>query len=436
MTNITLAPRNKTINTRLHLPGSKSIANRVLLLAAIAHGTSLIHNVPDVSEDVNIMLKALESLGVRVNKVESYNKNSITASSSYEIEGCGGEFRNKTGTIFCGNSGTTLRFLTAMLALMPGTYQLTGVERMKERPIGDLIDTLNELGADITYLEEERFPPIRTNFFHDKQSSRIGISGKVSSQYLTGLLMALPLLNREISVRIVDELISRPYIEITRALLAKFGCKVESLGTEYLIRGDAKLQAIEYTIEPDASSASYFLACGAINGKARVDNLSATSLQGDKDFAKVLEKMGAKVDYMANSIMVRAQDRLKGVTVDMQQMPDVAMTIAVLALFAEGDTTINGIASWKVKETDRLKAMYNELTKLGAKVSITDSSITITPPSKINSNVAVDTYEDHRMAMCFSLVAVYGEAVTINDYECVGKTFSNYFTVFEQLCYS
>lgn len=435
MTNLSLAPRSKLINARLHLPGSKSIANRVLLLAAVAHGTSVIHNVPDVAEDVTIMLQALQSLGVRINKVESYNTSSVTASSSYEVEGCGGEFREKTAALFCGNSGTTLRFLTAMLALMPGTYQLTGVERMKERPLRDLICALSEVGADIKYLDKDGFPPIQTKYFRDNNVPVVGISGKVSSQYLTGLLMALPLLNRDIKVRIVDELISRPYVEITRSLLAKFGCKVELQGKDYFIRGASKLQGIEYTIEPDASSASYFLAIAALNGKARIDNLSTTSLQGDKNFAKVLEKMGAKVDYMANSIMVRAQDKLSGVNVDMRQMPDVAMTIAVLALFAKGTTTITGIASWKVKETDRLQAMYNELTKLGATVTITDNSITIVPPETIRSNVAIDTYDDHRMAMCFSLVAVHGEPVVINDYECVAKTFANYFTVFNQICY-
>jgi 3-phosphoshikimate 1-carboxyvinyltransferase len=432
MTSITLSPRSKSINANLNLPGSKSIANRVLLMAAIAHGTSVIHNVPDVSEDVRLMLDAIQKLGVRVNKIgESAN----SGSSSYEIEGCGGEFRVKEAEVFCGNSGTTIRFLGAMLALMPGKYCLTGIERMKERPIGDLVSALELLGAKVGYLEKDGFPPLQTSPYKDKFVGTVSISGKLSSQYLTGLLMALPILQRDMKVHIVDELISKPYVDITTALLTKFGCRVDNRGNDYIIHGGRGLRAIEYTVEPDASSASYFLAMGALDGKVRVYNLSNSSLQGDKRFAQVLGQMGAKVDYMQNSIMVRQQGNLKPVSLDMQNMPDVAMTIATMALFADGTSTISGIKSWKVKETDRLQAMYNELTKLGAKVIITDDSIQITPPQKLNKNVAIDTYNDHRMAMCFSLLAAYGESVTINDYECVGKTFANYFDIFKQICY-
>jgi 3-phosphoshikimate 1-carboxyvinyltransferase len=432
MTNITLAPRDKSINASLNLPGSKSIANRVLLMAAIAHGTSLIHNVPDVSEDVRLMLEAIKRLGVRVNKINGSNNN---GSSSYEIEGCGGEFRVKETEIFCGNSGTTIRFLGALLALMPGKYTLTGIERMKERPIGDMVSALELLGAKIEYAEKSGFPPLQTRPYKDKFVGTVSISGKLSSQYLTGLLMALPILERDIKIHILDELISKPYVDITMALLTKFGCTVDNRGNDYILHGGHGLQAIEYTVEPDASSASYFLAMGALNGKVRIFNLSNSSLQGDKNFAHVLEQMGAKVDYMQNSIMVRKQGNLQAVNLDMQHMPDVAMTIATLSLFAEGTTTISGIGSWKVKETDRLQAMYNELTKLGAKVTITDDSIRITPPKELTANVAIDTYEDHRMAMCFSLVAASGHRITINEYECVGKTFANYFDVFKEICY-
>lgn len=432
MNSITLTPRSKSINANLNLPGSKSIANRVLLMAAVAHGTSVIHNVPDVSEDVKLMLDAIQQLGVRVNKIGGSDNN---GSSSYEIEGCGGEFRVKEAEIFCGNSGTTIRFLGAMLALMPGKYCLTGIERMKERPIGDLIAALELLGAKIEYLEKPGFPPFRTSPYKDKFVGTVSISGKLSSQYLTGLLMALPILGRDTKIHILDELISKPYVDITLALLAKFGCIADNRGSDYIIRGGRGFHAIEYTVEPDASSASYFLAMGALDGKVRVYNLSNSSLQGDKKFARVLQKMGAKVDYMQNSIMVRRQGNLKPVNLDMQNMPDVAMTIATMALFADGTSTISGISSWKVKETDRLQAMYNELTKFGAKVVITDDSIQITPPKQLNADVAIDTYNDHRMAMCFSLVAAYGESVTINNYECVGKTFANYFDVFKEICY-
>jgi len=431
MTSITLSPRSKSINANLNLPGSKSIANRVLLMAAIAHGTSVIHNIPDVSEDVRLMLEAIQKLGVRVNKIG----NSENGSSSYEIEGCGGEFRVKEAEIFCGNSGTTIRFLGAMLSLMPGKYCLTGIERMKERPIGDLVAALELLGAKVEYLEKPGFPPLQTSPYKDKFVGTVSISGKLSSQYLTGLLMVLPILGRDIKVHILDELISKPYVDITLALLNKFGVVADNRGNDYIIHGGRGLQAIEYTVEPDASSASYFLAMGALDGKVCVNNLSKSSLQGDKKFAEVLQKMGAKVDYMQNSIMVSQQGNLKSIDLDMQSMPDVAMTIATMALFANGTSTISGIKSWKVKETDRLQAMYNELTKLGAKVVITDDSIEVTPPKQLNSNVAIDTYNDHRMAMCFSLVAAYGKPITINDYECVGKTFANYFDIFKQICY-
>lgn len=434
MPNISLIPRKKTIDTSLNLPGSKSIANRVLLLAAIADGTSIIHNVPDVSEDVILMLEALKQLGVKINKLAV--KNAADTSSSYEIEGCGGEFITKDATIFCGNSGTSIRFLLAALALMPGSYCLTGIQRMKERPIKDLVLALNQVGAKIDYVENQGFPPLQTHAFQDNNINTISLSGKMSSQYLTGLLMALPLLKRDININIYDQLISKPYVDITVALLAKFGCNVSDDGHDnYLVKGDFRLKGIEYTIEPDASSASYFLAMGALNGRVVINNLSENSLQGDKNFANVLKQMGANVEYHANSVQVSQYDVLKAINVDMQDMPDVAMTIAVLALFADGVSTIHGISSWRVKETDRLQAMYNELTKLGAIVTMTNDSITINPPSRVRPNVAIDTYNDHRMAMCFSLVAVAGIPVTINNYECVGKTFANYFEVFNNLCY-
>ena len=433
MSTLLLSPRTKTINASLDLPGSKSIANRVLLLAAVANGTSVIYNVPDVSEDVVLMLEALKHLGVKITKLPV--QGNACATSSCEIEGCDGELPVKDATIFCGNSGTSIRFLLAALALMPGSYMLTGIQRMKERPIKDLVLALNQVGAKIDYVENQGYPPLQTHPFKADKASSISLSGQMSSQYLTGLLMALPLLQRDITVHIYDELISKPYVDITVALLAKFGCKIDNIDNDYYIKADSKLTGIEYIIEPDASSASYFLAMGALNGSITVNNLSEHSLQGDKNFAYILQQMGAKVEYKTNAITVSHNGRLKAIDVDMQAMPDVAMTIAVLAIFADGVSHIRGVSSWKVKETDRLQAMYNELTKLGAVVKMTDDSIMITPPDEITHNIAIDTYNDHRMAMCFSLVAVAGVPVTINDYECVGKTFANYFEVFNSLCY-
>lgn len=435
MSNLSLLPRTENIDAQLNLPGSKSIANRVLLLAAIAHGTSVIHNVPDVAQDVQLMLAALEQLGVRIKQIEH---NAQSSSSSYEIEGCAGEFSVKSAEIFCGNSGTTIRFLGAVLALMPGEYTLTGVSRMQERPIQDMVTALRPLGAQIKYLGQEGFPPFKTSPYQDAGIESISVSGKLSSQYLSGILMALTCLKREIKVHIKDELISKPYVDITLAILRQFGYAIDNCGADYILRrhSDDGLRAITYTIEPDASSASYFLAMGAIGGRVQVYNLGENSLQGDKKFACVLQSMGAKVDYLPDSTTVSKDGPLQAIKLNLQHMPDVAMTVATLALFAHGTSTISGIASWKVKETDRLQAMYNELSKLGAAVTISDDSIEITPPQHLNSGVAIDTYNDHRMAMCFSLIAAYGIPVIINDYECVGKTFANYFTIFNKICYT
>ncbi len=429
MPDIYLKPITKIPEAILNLPGSKSIANRVLLLAAVANGDSIIHNVPEVAEDVVLMLEALTKLGVVIQKIS--NKENL---SSYKISGCNGVFPVKNASIFCGNSGTSIRFLTSMLALMDGQYELTGIERMKERPISDLVEALQMVGADISYAENNCYPPLNTNVFIDNKAEVINISGRVSSQYLTGVLMALPLLKRKITVSIKDELISKPYIDITVAIMQKFGCVVEINCNDYTINPITSLKAIEYTIEPDASSASYFLALGAIKGNITINNLSKDSLQGDKRFAEALSSMGAEVNYQSNAINVRTKF-IKPININMEAMPDVAMTLAVMALFANGTSIITGIRSWKVKETDRILAMYTELTKLGASVFITDDSIEISPPARINSDVAIDTYNDHRMAMCFSLVAAYGIPIIIRDYQCVGKTFANYFDVFKQICY-
>lgn len=435
MRDMHLEPITKIPVASLDLPGSKSIANRVLPLAAISHGESVLHNIPRDSEDVHLMLEALKALGIAVTELKSDNSTTNSNAASYKIIGCGGDLPVKDATIFCGNSGTTIRFLTAILALMPGRYCLDGIKRMHERPIKDLVMALRQVGSQVKYVLKDGYPPLQTSPFTDNHAGRVKISGKISSQYLTGVLMALPLLNREIVVEIEDELISQPYVTITVELLDKFGCHIVIDGNKYMFRNSGcELTGINYTVEPDASSASYFLALGAIAGDITVNNLSENSLQGDRNFAKVLALMGANVTYANDSVRVK-RGAIKAIDVNMEDMPDVAMTIAVMALFAHGATIIRGIHSWKVKETDRLIAMYNELTKLGAIVAITDNSITIMPPQMITPNVAIDTYNDHRMAMCFSLVAAYGIPIIIKDYACVGKTFPNYFDVFKSLGY-
>ncbi len=423
MSNIFLPPVSKKIKGIVKIPGSKSIANRVLILAAMAHGKSIIHNVPDSAHDVYLMIKALKDLGINITK-----KN-----NAYIIIGCNGDIPVKKAKIFCGNSGTTFRFLTAILAIQNGQYLLTGNKRMQQRPIEDLVIALSSLGAQISYLNENFYPPIQINQFIDNSSNQVNINGKISSQFLSSILMAGSLLKRKIDICVINELISKPYINITTTLLKKFGAKIECLNDTYIVT-PSNLIAVKYIIEPDASSASYFLAIGAIAGDISIKNLGTNSIQGDKNFALILKKMGAIVDYSENTIRVRHHP-LKSIEIDMQNMPDVAMTLAIVALFAKGTTIIKGISSWRVKETDRQEAMYNELTKLGAVIKITDNSISITPPKIIKQNIIIDTYDDHRMAMAFSLIAVGGISVTINDRQCVEKTFVDYFTIFNKICY-
>lgn len=420
---------------QVELPGSKSIANRVLLLASIATGTSIIHNVPDGSEDVAIMISALKTLGVSINKIEEPNNLGNAnkhIKNTYQIEGCKGNFLNKKATINCGNSGTSIRFLTSALALSNGEYTLTGVSRMKERPIGELVTALNSIGTNIHYLEKIGYPPIKIYPFQDKQLNHMQISSELSSQFLSSILLAIPLLNRKFKITIAGNLISKSYIKTTLKTLSKFGVNylVENINEGYTLTSPQLISTTNYTIEPDATSASYFLALGALNGKVEISGLSEDSIQPDKEFAKVLLQMGAIVEYTDNSIIVE-KSLLHGITVDMENMPDSAMTIAVLALFAKGNTTITGIESWAIKESNRIQAMYNELTKLGAKVNFTEDSITIEPPLKVEPNVTIDTYDDHRIAMCFSLLAAKQIPVIINNYECVKKTFANYFETFK-----
>jgi len=419
------------------LPGSKSISNRVLLLAALAHGTTVVRDLLK-SDDTERMLEALRELGVSVVSLSD---------NTYRIVGCGGNFPNKNATLFLGNAGTAFRPLTAALALAGGEYELSGVPRMHERPIGDLVNALRQLGADIRYLGNEGFPPLRivqTQLAGDT----VQVRGDVSSQFLTGLLMALPLLGHTVKVEVTGELISKPYIEITLAMMARFGVTVERQGWQSFVvfGGQRYVSSQEIYVEGDASSASYFLAAGVIGGgPVRVEGVGKTSVQGDVRFAEALEKMGAQITMGENWIEARAPQsgKLKAIELDCNHIPDAAMTLAVAALFADGTTTLRNIASWRVKETDRIAAMATELRKLGAAVEEgadyiriagcrmrdTVSSILNPQSSILNPATGIDTYDDHRMAMCFSLAA-FGAGIRINDPRCVAKTFPDYFAAF------
>jgi len=409
----------------VHLPGSKSISNRTLLLAALASGTTEIRDLLK-SDDTDRMLEALTTLGVNVTK---------TGENNYTIEGTRGSFPNKAGDLFLGNAGTAFRPLTAALALSGGTYKLHGVARMHERPIGDLVDALRQIGADITYLGQEGFPPLLIKPGNIATKGTIKIRGDVSSQFLTALLMALPMTGKETQIQMASELISKPYIEITLKLMAQFGVQVARNGWEtFTVPAAAGYQTPgRVFVEGDASSASYFLAAGALGGgPLRVQGVGASSIQGDVAFAEALEAIGVTITKGENWIEASAPNGLplKAFDRDFNHIPDAAMTLAVVALFCDAPSRLTNIASWRVKETDRIAAMATELRKLGALIEEGDDWIRITPPQTLTPNAAIDTYDDHRMAMCFSLAIFGGVPVRINDPKCTAKTFPTYFDVF------
>lgn len=418
-------PANSAARGTVRLPGSKSISNRVLLLAALAKGTTIVRALLD-SDDTRVMLDALRTLGVGVARVSD--------SDDYEIAGVGGPFPVKQAELFLGNAGTAFRSLTAACALSGGEYVLKGVARMHERPIGDLVDALRRIGARIDYLGQEGFPPLKIHPA-DIAGDATEVRGDVSSQFLTGLMMALPLRQRNTTIEVVGELISKPYIGITLAMLRRFGVEIARDGWQrFGVPAAARYQSPgEIWVEGDASSASYFLAAGAIGGgPVRVEGVGRDSVQGDVRFADALARMGAQIAMGPNWIEARApaDGGLKAIDLDCNAIPDAAMTLAVAALFADGVTTLTNIASWRVKETDRIAAMATELRKVGATVEEGADYIRITPPQQLIANAVIDTYDDHRMAMCLSLVSLGGVPVRINDPACVNKTFPQYFKVF------
>jgi 3-phosphoshikimate 1-carboxyvinyltransferase len=422
-----LPPLQRTAGT-VKLPGSKSISNRMLLLAALAGGTTEIRDLLD-SADTRVMLTALASLGIGL---ESQGIN------CWRVRGAGGVFPVKQGDLFMGNAGTAIRPLTAALALSGGNYKISGVPRMHERPIGDLVDGLRQIGCDIRYTGNEGFPPLEIHPAEVKLSAPIKVRGDVSSQFLTALLMGLPLTGKTAVIEMTTELISKPYIEITLNLMARFGVKVEREEWQrFTIPGGQGYRSpgVVY-VEGDASSASYFLAAGAIGGgPVRVEGVGKQSIQGDVKFANALETMGACIAWGDNWIesSAPADGKLKAFDLDLNHIPDAAMTLAVAALFADGKCTLRNIASWRVKETDRIVAMATELRKLGAAVEEGVDWIAVTPVLTLQENVGIDTYDDHRVAMCFSLAALAGVPVRINDPKCVSKTFPDYFDAFARV---
>ncbi|WGE63872.1 3-phosphoshikimate 1-carboxyvinyltransferase [Actinobacillus equuli subsp. haemolyticus] len=428
MEKITLAPISR-VEGEINLPGSKSLSNRALLLAALAKGTTKVTNLLD-SDDIRHMLNALRALGVNYSLSE--DKTICT------VEGIGGAFNWQNGlSLFLGNAGTAMRPLTAALCLKGAAEAeviLTGEPRMKERPIKHLVDALRQAGASVQYLENEGYPPVAIRNSGLK-GGKVQIDGSISSQFLTALLMAAPLAEGNMEIEILGELVSKPYIDITLAMMKDFGVNVENQYYQtFVVNGNQSYISPEkYLVEGDASSASYFLAAGAIKGKVKVTGIGKNSIQGDRLFANVLEAMGAKITWGDDFIQAE-QGELKGVDMDMNHIPDAAMTIATTALFAEGETVIRNIYNWRVKETDRLAAMATELRKVGATVEEGEDFIRIQPlPLTQFQHADIATYNDHRMAMCFSLIALSDTPVTILDPKCTAKTFPTYFNEFEKL---
>ncbi len=424
------------------LPGSKSISNRVLLLAALSEGETTIHDLLD-SDDTRVMLAALDALGCQVERL---------GGQSVRVRGLGGQLPVRNAKLFLGNAGTAMRPLTAALALLASThggdFELSGIARMHERPIGDLVDALRQLGCSVQCLGNEGYPPLRLGHGASvvlKLGEAIRVRGDVSSQFLTALLLALPLVaQNDVVIEVVGELISKPYIEITLQLLQRFGVAVQRDGWQrFTIPAGSRYRSPgSIHVEGDASSASYFIALGALAPASAgqdgitIQGVGLSSIQGDIRFVEAAQAMGAVVTGSANQLHIRRGAwPLKAIDLDCNHIPDAAMTLAVMALYAEGTTTLRNIASWRVKETDRIAAMACELRKLGATVEEGPDYIRVTPPQAWKA-ASIHTYDDHRVAMCFSLAAFNPARlpVRIEDPKCVAKTFPDYFEALFTVC--
>ncbi len=423
MESLTLKPASLVGGT-IQLPGSKSLSNRLLLLSSLASGQTEVRNLLE-SDDTQHMTTALETLGIGLTFLDE--------GARCVVESQGGPFSVANADLFLGNAGTAIRPLCAALCVGEGEYTLTGEPRMQERPIAHLVDALRQLGADIQYEGAEGFPPLRIRA-SGLQGGTVSIRGNVSSQYLTALLLASPLAQDALHIEIVGDLVSKPYIDMTVDVMRRFGVAVENdnyqafrvaAGQTYRSPGTA-------LVEGDASSASYFMSAAAIRGgTVRVTGVGADSIQGDVQHADVLELMGAVVSRGSDYIEV-SRGHLRGLDLDLNHIPDAAMTVAVTALFADGKTVIRNIGNWRVKETDRLAAMAAELRKVGAGVVEGPDYLEIDPPTRILP-AEISTYNDHRMAMSFSLASLGSSEITILDPGCVSKTFPEYFDNFRAI---
>ena len=422
---IEIKPIDGPIDLTIQPPGSKSLTNRALLCAALASGTSRLQNVLD-SEDTRVMIDCLRKLGVDVSD--------ISPNSEVLIKGCGGKFPNSEADLFVENSGTTIRFLTAALGVHGGRFKLLGIDRMHQRPIGPLVKSLQKLGSNVKAISRNGCPPVVIDGpAADRNETEI--AGDVSSQYLSGLMMATPLLNRETTVRLTGELVSKPYVTMTQELMRSFSVhsqlELTSRPIRFHITGEQAYRGTDYLVEPDASAASYFFGAAAIcGGTATVTGLDRDSLQGDVAFVECLAKMGCEISYQSKQITVSGP-AIRGIDIDMSDISDTVQTLAAVALFVDGPTTIRGVAHNRVKETDRIGDLITELRRLGAQAEELPDGLVITP-SKLNP-ARIETYNDHRMAMSLSLVGLKQTGVVITNPECTAKTYPRYFTDLQKL---
>lgn len=416
--------KKSKISGSITLPGSKSLSNRALLLSAVARGTTRLHNLLR-SDDTSRMIDALKALGV----------NLYEDGDAMVVEGIGSAFKcdaEKRIVLDLGNAGTAMRPLCAMLSISEGCFELTGEVRMMERPIGPLSEALKTLGLSIEYLNNPGFPPL---LIHGSQvkNHEVHVDGSTSSQFISALLMAAPLCGG-LTIRVDGDLISKPYVDLTIALIEKFGAKVTRQGyRSFTVAAGDYVSPVDYLVEGDASGATYFCAAAAIAGEITVNGIGEESTQGDINFLKVLEMMGAKVERFKSCVKVYKAPELLGIDIDMNNMPDAAMTLVPMALYTKGKVRITNIASWRVKETDRIAAMVKEMSKLGVKVNSGEDFIEIDASVRNQDEVTFDTYNDHRMAMSMSL-AVFDRDININDPECTKKTFPDYFGLFSKVC--
>ena len=421
--NLEIRPLRHPVDADVSVPGSKSYTNRALLIAALANGRSRLAGALE-SDDTRYMAGALSALGVDIR---------VECESIFSIDGAGGRIPVSNAKLFVGNSGTTCRFLTAYLGLGNGTYTLDGVPRMRERPIQDLIDSLRPLGVHARSVEGNGCPPVVVDA-SGLEGGRTHIPGDRSSQYLTALLLVAPYARNDVEIRVTGDLVSRPYIDMTVRIMHDFGVNVAVVdGNVFLVKSGQRYTPAEYAIEPDASNASYFFAAAALTGgRIKVRDLSTDSAQGDVRFVDVLERMGCAVRIRSDGIEVRGPERLSGVDVDMNTMPDVVQTLCALAPFASEPVTMRNIANLRIKETDRIAAITAELTKLGVRVEPRPDALTVHPASCIRP-AELDTYDDHRMAMSMALIGLKAPGIAIRDPACVNKTFPSYFQCLDAL---